>query len=342
MAVGLLLGIVATSCSGGDVPAEPGAATVGTTATDVAATVAVDVPGSDPVRVALVAPSAADDRAWTQSMVDSLDRLSSARAVETTLTVSVPDVGAAADALRAHAADGADLVIAHGTQYAGVVEEVAAEFADVAFAFGATPEPLTAPNVFVYAAAAGEGGYVNGVLAAELSESGTIGVVGPVPVADAQRYVAGFEAGVAAQDPSAEVVVRYIDSFSDERLAGEAAAALVAAGADVLTGISQMVPGATAVADDAGVAWFGTQSEQTDLAPAVVVASQVYRWDGVLGQMLDAIAAGSRGGQAYTIALADGGLTIVYNPGFDIDPVVRAAADGAIAGLVDGSIVLPG
>ena len=47
-----------------------------------------------------------------------------------------------------------------------------------------------------YTAAAEQGGFVNGVLAATLTKSRTIGVTGPVEVGDAKTYIAGFSQGV--------------------------------------------------------------------------------------------------------------------------------------------------
>ena len=73
-----------------------------------------------------------------------------------------------------------------------------------------------------------------GKMAAALSQSANVGIVGPVEVGDAKLYVDGFEAGVLSQNPDATVKINYIDSFSDVALASEAANSLIGAGADVL------------------------------------------------------------------------------------------------------------
>ena len=111
------------------------------------------------------------------------------------------------------------------------------------------------------------------------------------------------------------VNINYIGSFSDVALASEAAQAHIASGADVLTGSAQMVVGAVGVAQANGVFWFGTQANQTTLAPDLVVASQVYKWEVVLRQIIADISAGSLGGKAYEINLANGGLVLEPNPG---------------------------
>ena len=49
---------------------------------------------------------------------------------------------------------------------------------------------------------------------------------------------------------------------------------------------------AVGVAADQGILWFGTQANQTSLAPEIVVASQVYKWEVILRQILDEIQSG--------------------------------------------------
>ena len=113
-----------------------------------------------------------------------------------------------------------------------------------------------------------------------------------------------------ATKPDAQVNVNYIGSFSDVALAAEAATTHISAGADVLTGTAQMVVGAIGKAKEAGALWFGTQSNQASLAPSIVVASQVYHWEVVLNQMIAKIKAGTLGGEAFVINLANGGERI--------------------------------
>ena len=308
--------------------------------TDAAAsTDAPDDAGSgETFRIGIVAPSASNDLAFTQSMVDSVARLGETRDIDVSITDGTFVVEDAAAAIRGYADDGLDLVIAHGSQYGGPLQEIAPDFPDTAFAWGTAVDTFDLPNVSAYSVEADQGGYVNGVMAAQLSESNVLGVIGPIEVGDAKLYVDGFVAGVAAQNPEATVNVNYIDSFSDVLLASEAATAHISNGADVLTGTAQMVVGATGEASSAGIPWFGTQSNQTALGPDIVVASQVYHWEVALAELLDALDAGTLGGEVYILNLDNGGLVMEFNDGFDLDPAIRDSADQAIAGLTDGSI----
>ncbi|MFN8376293.1 MAG: BMP family protein [Anaerolineae bacterium] len=297
-------------------------------------------------RVAVVMPSSITDLAWSQAIYQGLltlqAQLGGEAAMEIAFTEGMFDVTAAAGALRDYAEQGYDLVIAHGTQYGTSLFELAPDYPETAFAWGTatdTGADVGLTNVFAYEARAEEGGYVNGVMAGLLTQSGTIGVVGPVPAGDALLYINGFQQGALASNSAANVVIAYTGSFGDTALAAETAQTQISAGADVLTGSAQQVVGAIDAAQAAGAVWFGTQSDQSVNWPTTVVASQVFNWAPTLGQMVDKILIGTYGGTAYEISLANGGLRIVYG-GVELPAEVTAAADAAIAGIIDGSIVV--
>jgi basic membrane protein A len=306
--------------------------------------IATDVP-PQPFRIAVIMPSAANDLAFSQSIFDALVRVQNEMGGPEKMTfvysqgMSIIDDAAAA--VRTYAAKDYDLVLAHGSQYGGFLQQVAVEYPGTSFAWGNGNTTFDLPNVFTYGAAAQEGGYVNGVLAASLSTSKSVGIVGPVEVGDAKLYIDGFKAGVLATNPEAILNVNYIGSFSDVVLAADAATSLISAGADVLTGSSQMVVGATSKAVESHVLWFGTQSNQSSLGPEIVVASQVYHWEGAIKQMIAGVQAGTLGGESFVINLANGGLVIEYNPAYVLPPEVKALADKTIQGIINGSITVP-
>ncbi|MEZ5225782.1 MAG: BMP family ABC transporter substrate-binding protein [Acidimicrobiales bacterium] len=201
------LSLFAAACGGSSDSAGDSASSDGADSGDSAA--------GEPFRIAMVAPSASNDLAFTQSMVDAINAIGADREIEFDVTDSTFVVEDAAAALRGYAEDGYDLVIAHGSQYGGPLAEIAPDFPEVAFAWGTSADTFDLPNVSAYTVRADEGGYVMGTIAAQISGAGNIGVVGPVEVGDAKLYVDGFSAGVAAQDAAVDVNVNYIESFSD-------------------------------------------------------------------------------------------------------------------------------
>ncbi len=293
------------------------------------------------LKVALIEPSLRNDLAFSQSMYAAASSL--AGPLHFTLSVSdnLFNITDAANAMRQYAAEGYNLVIAHGSQYGGTVEQLAPQFPKTSFAWGTAGVTYGLKNVFAYQANSQEGGYVEGYVAAKLSKSKVLGVIGPINVGDAHLYVVGFKAGALAADPKATVHVSFTGSFSDDTLMSTAAKSYVSEKADVLTGSSQSVVGAIGVAKSDKVAWFGTQWDQSSLAPTEVVASQVYDWTGVLRQMITAIRGGVLGGATYTITLGNNGEKIVYNPSYPLPSAIKADGQKVAAEIISGTITPP-
>lgn len=343
----LVLVLALAACGGGDTAdevaePEPADNTAVEPVEDVPAE--ADVSDIESIRVAVVMPSTITDLAWSQAVYDSLVRLQEQAGgpdnFEIAYTENMFNVTDAAAAIRDYAADGYNIVIAHGTQYGTSLFEVAPDFPETTFAWGTavdTGKDAGLNNIFAYEARAEEGGYVNGVLAANLTESNVIGVVGPVEAGDAKLYIDGFIAGVEAANPDIQVNVSYTGSFGDTALAAEAANTHISAGADILTGSAQQVVGAIGVAKEVGVPWMGTQSDQSPLAPDIVVASQVYDWDDVLTDIITKHQAGEYGGTAYVLNLENDGLVMKFADDLDADAVAAAqeAVDAIIAGNVE-------
>ena len=296
----------------------------------------------DVFRVAALMPSAINDLAFSQSMYDGLVAAQEAlgeNAFQFDIQDSTYIVDDAAVALRDWAASGDyQLVIAHGSQYGPIVEELATEFPELSFAWGTRQDTFGLDNVYSYAAASDEGGYYNGVLAAHLTESRVIGLVGPIEVGDGKLYADGFANGVASVDPEIEVNIVFIGSFSDVPLATEAAETHIANGADILTGTAQMVVGPIAAAIEHDVLWFGSDASQDDLSEDIGVAFQIYKWEVLLLDMISKIGEGALGGEYYILTLENEGLVMEFDKDFEVSDELMAVAEETIAGIDSGDI----
>jgi len=350
----VLVAMLATACAPAPAPvapAEPAKPAEPTKPAEPAAPAATEKPAAPaaaemkPIRIAVIMPSATTDMAFSQSMFATLKavqtEMGGEKAMELKYTEGMFKVPDAAAAIRDYATQGFDIVIAHGSQYGTSVQEIAPDFPKTTFAWGTDVNTFGMANVFAYTAAAQEGGYVNGVMAAKLTKAMKIGVTGPVEVGDAKTYIDGFVQGVASVDPKLVVSKTWTGSFSDVALMTEAAKTHIAAGADVLTGSSQSVIGSIGAAKDkGGILWFGTQSDQASLAPELIVASQVYDWTGMLKDIIAKRASGTLGGDKYVLQLKNDGLKIAFNAGYKLPDDVKAAAQKAIDGIKDGSVVV--
>ena len=326
-------------------PAQPTAAPKPTTAPTAAPTAApTTAPAAKVFKVAVIMPSAINDLAFSQSMYDALVKIQNDMGKDkfqfayTDNMFNVPD---AAAAIRDYASKGYDLVIAHGSQYGASLADIAPDFPKTAFAWGTavdTFESKGVKNISAYTVASDQGGYVEGVIAAKLSKSGSVGAIGPIPAGDGKLTIDGFAAGAKATNPNIKVATQFTNDFSNAALMSQAAQTMIANGADVLTGTSQAVTGAIAVCKDKNVLWFGNQSAQTSLAPKVVVANQVYDWTPFLKTLIANTQQGKLGGAVMTGTLANKVLVMQYNPDYALPADVKALADKTVAGLVDGSI----
>ena len=332
LVAGLAVALAAASCSSSSSGSSSSASTSAAAGSSSSVTT---------LKVALIEPSLRNDLAFSQSMYAAVQSL----AGPMHLTVSVSDnlfnVTDAGNAMRQYAAEGYNLVIAHGSQYGGIVQQLAPQFPRTSFAWGTAGVTYGLSNVFAYQANSQEGGYVEGYMAALLSKSKILGVIGPIDVGDAHLYVVGFKAGALAADPKATVHTSFTGSFSDDTLMETAAKSYVSEHADVLTGSSQSVVGAIGVSKQDSVAWFGTQWDQSSLAPSEVVACQVYDWSGVLKQIITAIRGGVLGGATYTITLGNGGEKIVYNPSYSLPAPVMTAGNKVVSEIIAGSVTPP-
>jgi basic membrane lipoprotein Med (substrate-binding protein (PBP1-ABC) superfamily) len=301
---------------------------------------------AEPFKVAVILPSAINDVAFSQSMYDALVAVQNEMGsdkFEFKYSDNMFVVDDAAAAIRDYASQGYDLVIAHGSQYGSSLQDIAPDFPNTSFAWGTTVDTFKDKginNVFAYEARTEQGGYVNGVMAAMLSKSGTLGLVEPIETGDAKLYAEGFTLGAQSVNPNVEIKTTWTGSFSDVGLASQAATAEINAGADVLSGTAQMVTGAISVAKDNNIPWFANDADQSSIAPNLVVASQVYHWETVIDQMISLIKSGTLGGQSFSVTLANGGEVMVFNPDYNLPADVKAAADQTISGINDGSITI--
>ena len=169
------------------------------------------------------------------------------------------------------------------------VRRVAADYPEIAFAFGSGFGP-TEPNFAVFDNWIHEPAYLLGMLAGGMTKTNTIGVVGGHPVPEVNRIVNAFIAGAKASNPDATVLVTFINSWFDPAQAKEAALAQIDGGADVL--FAERF-GVIEAAQEKGLYAFGNMSDQNELAPDLVVSSAVWNMDPTVNYLINQVAAGA-------------------------------------------------
>ena len=304
------------------------------------------------LKVGLVAqPGSLTKNGYNQSAADGLAAAAAAAPscfqTDGIATKSVDD--AAAD-IKGYATTGYDVVIGVGQSLGDALGDVATANPNVRFigvdsAPGPTHDASWQQNGESLFFAEDEQGYLAGTLAALLSRTHAVGVVGGLLlVPQVESSVEGFLHGVAAAGPGTTALFAYTTSFQDPTQGGAAATAMIAKGADVIfsTG-SPTGDGALLAACKAGILAIGSDTDQALSLPAAsscVVSSALKNVAGALTAALLALAAGSFSPGFHTDDAASGGVLLA--PGHalaaDITPAIQERLDATLRGLADGSI----
>ena len=193
-----------------------------------------------------------------------------------------------------------------------------------------------------------EGGYMAGVLAASLSESGVIGVVGGrQDVPPVVKLVNGYEMGAKSVNPDIRVLKIYNDSFTTPDIGASNAEQFIGEGADVIFGAGGKTgSGGVAAATAQGVWGIGVDQDEyfstfnSGAAPGAeyLASSAVKRVDyAVFAKILDAIK-GEFAGGIFALTAENGGITYAPFHDADIPDDVAATLEETRQGLADGSI----
>jgi basic membrane protein A and related proteins len=165
-----------------------------------------------------------------------------------------------------------DIIIGDGFGNEEAIRRVAAQYPNIAFAFGSGLGP-SEPNLSVFDNWIHEPAYLCGMLAGGLTKTNKIGIVGAMPVPEVNRLVNAFIKGAKETNPKAQIYVSFINSWFDPAAAKEAAIAQIGKGADVLYAERF---GVIEAAKEKKLWAFGNMSDQNSLAPEFVVTGPVW------------------------------------------------------------------
>ncbi len=302
--------------------------------------------GSSPLRVALLTAGPVSDAGWYAGAYEGLllirDSLGAEISHQQTRTPAEFD-----EAFLSYAASGYDLIFAHGFEYQDAAIRAGERFPGVTIVVsgGGKVSANVVPLVFTLE----EGSYLAGMVAAGMSASGVVGMVGGVAIPPVQGTFRAFEAGARAVAPEVEVLESYIGNWDDVGAAKEAAVAQLRRGADVLVhntdaasfGVFQAVREAVELG---GTAWaVGMNRDQNEVAPDIILGSAIIRIPDAFLEVARAWEAGNVGGRPVYARSQDGVIDFVMNPRLidRIPPMLRQRVDEAWARILTGDLEVP-
>jgi basic membrane protein A len=289
------------SCQQKESPAPSATSPAGTT-TSVAAA---------PFRVGLLTPGSVNDGGWNALAYEGLQQIKAQLGAE----VSNQETKTPAENLegfRAYGSQNFNLVFGHGFEYQDPAKSAGTEFPKTIYI--TTSGTTIAPNVAPMRFRLEEATYLLGVIAARESKTGKAGLVGGVNFPSIASTFLAFKAGAQSVNPKFDVREIYTGNFDDLGAAKLATLSLVNAGADfIFHQANEAGRGVFQACSERKVRCFGSNKNQNDLAPDVIVASAVLDVPGALVKMARSVRDGQFKPEIQNFGMNQGVVTLEWN-----------------------------
>lgn len=225
-------------------------------------------------KVAVLFPGVVSDQSWNQFGFEGLKKAEAECGAEIAYSENVFQ-DAQLETFRNYAAEGYNIIIGHGGEYAESLQTVAAEYPNIEF--GVTNGLISGPNVSSIKISYAQAGYLAGSLACEMTKTNHIAFIGAEEIQIVEDAAREFKR--AAQEcgkGEVQVDVVMTGSWADVNKAYEASRGLIAGGADVLWHVLDTADaGLVAAAQDAGVYAIGLYRDSSALGPKAVIGSAI-------------------------------------------------------------------
>lgn len=191
--------------------------------------------------------------------------------------------------MRQYAEQGNKLVVGEAFAVEAAARKVAKDYPQTAFLMGSSGKPQQ-PNFSVFDNYIQEPAYLTGMIAAGMSKTGKIGLVGGYPIPEVNRLMQAFIEGAKEINPKTEFTVTFIGSWFDPPKAKEAAFAMINKGADVLYAERF---GVSDAAKERGKLAIGNVIDTQPQYPETVVASALWSMEPTIDEALKQVKAGT-------------------------------------------------
>jgi basic membrane lipoprotein Med (substrate-binding protein (PBP1-ABC) superfamily) len=299
--------------------------------------------GDDGFRVALLTPGPVSDQSWNGGAYAGLERIRDSLGA-TISHIQTRTPAEFEENFRQYGAQGYDLVFGHGFEYQDAATRVAPQFPNTIFV--TTSGTTVRENVAGMNFAFEEASYLAGMAAGAVTKSGIIGVIGGTELPPVKASFEAFAAGAKRMRPDVRVLTSYLGNWEDVSAGKEQALAQIGRGADVIfqnadaagLGVFQ------AARESKGVYVVGSNGNQNDVAPEVVIGSVVIDLPHAFLLVARDVQARTFTPQVYAFGMRRDVVSLAMNPRLaDVIPAaVRAAIDSARTAIIDGTLTVPG
>jgi basic membrane protein A and related proteins len=262
-------------------------------------------------KVALLTPGSINDGGWNNIAWQGLQRIKKDLGAQISHQ-EVKSPAEIAEGFRSYGKNGYDLAFGHGFEFQDAAMAAGKQFPKTVFitTSGSSVAANVSPMVFELEQAT----YLLGIIAARESKTGKAGLVGGIKLPSIDSTFLAFRAGAQSVNPKFEVKEIYTGNFDDLGAAKQATLTLIDAGCDfIFHQANEAGRGVFQACQERHVRCFGSNKNQNDMAPEVIVASAVLDVPSAFVYMARLVHDHQFKPHAYWLGMNEGIVSLVWN-----------------------------
>ena len=298
-------------------------------------------PAKPALKVGLLTPGSINDGGWNAIAWEGLQRVKNELGAEVahqeTKTPAEFEEG-----FRSFGERGFNLAFGHGFEFQEPAMAAGKLYPNTIFVTtsGTSVAPNVSPMVFELEKAT----YLCGVIAARESKTGKAGVIGGIRLPSIESTFLAFKAGAQSVNPKFEVKEVFTGNFDDVGAAKVATLSLINAGADfIFHQANEAGRGVFQACQERKVRCFGSNKNQNDLAPDVIVASATLDVPRAFVHMATLVRDGKFEPKVQYLGMTEDIVALEWNERLKgtMKPETVADVERVEKGIRDGSIKVP-
>ena len=291
---------------------------------------------ADTLDIGVLLPSPIADVGWSHALVEGFNGAKEKYGDDVTLNI-VENIQEGPDAdriMNKMVGDGNKFILLGSFGYMNSGLKLAKRNPDMSFIHASGYK--VADNFSPFTAKYYEGLYLMGMAAAELSETGKLGVVGAYAIPELISSINGFALGAQSVNPDITIDVIWLNSWFDPAKAQASAKALIANGSDVLFSNAQDTPSVVTVGEDEDVYVFNLNSSMSQYAPTKYLGVVKTDWEPFFSASIEAHLNGNFEGRNEWLGV-DAGVVVTEEWSSDISPEMMERIKAVEAEISAGS-----
>ncbi len=277
----------------------------------------------DEINVGVVFNGAIDDKSWTQSHYEGIMKTADKLNLNVIYRESISDEHGF-EVIEELIDEKCEIIICTSFGFGDAIEQAAQKYPKLCFFHASGVESMK--NLTSYFGRMYQIRYLSGIVAGLQTEADKIGYVAAFPNSEVNRGINAFTLGVRSVNPDANVYVEWCGSWTDDKLAGEAAEKLIDNNnVDVMAmHVDSLEP--LEVANQRNVMTIGNNSDNSNDYPETYLTSTVWEWEKFYTPYINRYMQGSLKGDNYWFG-ADTGIVSLAPLTKNVDNDVKHLID---------------